>query len=152
MCRGVAVSRIIDNQHHVSDVIAGALIGARGVCQAVRAPGPGGGDACYPSPALPPGPRNQRFPLSLPNPLRSPPATPVPADPSRSTAGICVALIYILRAIPRYKRVLSPEAGLALEQRSQRYVALPERKTSEQATPPELDVAPTDQGDGERVV
>lgn len=28
-------------------------------------------------------------------------------------AGICIALIYVLRAIPRYKRVLSPEVKSA---------------------------------------
>ncbi|KAL6767978.1 hypothetical protein ACKKBF_B37335 [Auxenochlorella protothecoides x Auxenochlorella symbiontica] len=50
---GIAISRIIDNQHHPSDVIGGALI------------------------------------------------------------GICIALIYVLRAIPRYKRVLSPEVKSA---------------------------------------
>lgn len=76
------------------------------------------------------------------------PPTPLP----RPNAGICVALIYILRAIPRYKRVLSPEAGLALEQRSQRYIALPERKHSEQAAPPTMEAVTTAQGSSERVV
>ena len=55
---GITISRVIDDQHHVSDIIAGMLLGSY------------------------------------------------------------VALVYALRAIPRYRRVLSPEAGIELERRT----------------------------------